>query len=707
MFFRSSQSGKISNMPKKTRRKQGHRDVYLDMQELRMGLQALEDTTKAGFGAARKMKNMQITDRGGIGPRPGTVLLGTNNTNGNPVKGLYNFRKSFEQDEFLIKTYAGEMEVYSKNHSEADWFRLKNGFTSDKEFGFVTSLVNEDNEDYVIFSNRYEDYQTWNGAVTQINGALAGGETTITVDSTLTDEIFESNTATGNTSTTIDVSGAGWAASQWVNLYVHITSGAESGQIRRITANTSTQITFDALGGAPGNVTFEIRKLAFGGETGTVIYNGTTIAYTDIPSATELTVGSAHATADNAALSEVPTTYPENPKGNRFTNYLGRIVVGNVRSALARDAGGSLQGFSAGGSYFVSQINDPVDFTFAATRAAGEGDIISTPYGGGEITDVTHQEDTVYVFKERYIEAAKYTQDSNDVIQREPLKAETGSVGPVIKGSDDVYFITADKKFTSLGRVQTKDIKPQTENLGLKIKRILDNYVFGEGRGIEYKDRIYIPAKSGSTVTANDVVLVYNKRFNVFEGIWDLSVNYMQEFNEGLYMGDSLSSNVYQMLTGHADVEGDDRFPISASYATHFFNLTASHSNLQAMNSIYLEGYIRGGTSITFELWKDFSSNAFLEFDFGGTEEQFLDGEELSAFLGAESLGLSPIGSIGEQDPDGRRHFYFRVYFPFQYGNHFSIGFKSSGTDDDYEMTRIGLGMKESVSTDTNRVKST
>lgn len=679
--------------------------IYIDFEKFKLGLYALEDTTKAPFGAARIMTNMQVTDRGGISPRLGTELLGTLNNGSTGVRGLYNFRKSYDENEYLVKAYDDELEFYSKNHSSADWARLKNGFTVDKEFGFASSLVNVDNEDYLLFCNRFEPYQRWRGSVTLLNGALVGGETSVVVDSTITNEIFESKTATSNSATTLDVSTAAWAASQWVNLYVYITSGAHSGKVRKITANTTTQITFDTLTTAPGNCTFEIRKLAFPA-SGNIIYNGTVIAYTAIDTATSFTVASAHASADNVAVAIVPDEYPANPRGNRIANLLSRVVVGNVRSAMARDSGGSLQGFSSGGSYFVSKIINPVDFGFAATRLAGEGDIVSTPYGGGEINDVATQEDTAYIFKSHYIESVKYSQDANDLANRVPLKAGVGSAGPVIKGTDDIYFMTEDKKFTSIGRVSTKDILPQTDNIGFKIKRLLDTYGFGTGRGIESNDMIYIPAKSSVTETNNDILIVYNKTNQSFDGIWDIHANFLERFDGETYFGESNTPNAYKLNIGHADVVGTTRYPISSRYATHFMNLTGSHSNSQALNSLYFEGYIKGGTEITFKTWKDFSSSALIEFKFAGTEEGLLDGQEFSAFLGGSPISLHPMGAVSEADEEGRRHFFFRVYFPFQYGNHFSVGFESDGVDLDYEVSRFGLGLAESVTVDSNRIKS-
>ncbi len=684
--------------------KASRREVYIDFENFALGLWSLQDTTKAPFGSARTMTNMQVTDRGGIAPRPGTVLLGTKNTTPSPTRGLYNFRKSFDQDQFLIKAYDDELEVYSLNHSAAGWWRLKNGFTADKEFGFVSSLVNNDSQDKCIFCNRYEPYQTWIGAVTLLDGALVGGETTIVVDSVLTEEVFYSGTATSNSATTIDVSTAPWAADQFVNMYVHILAGAESGKIRLITANTTSQITFDTLGGGPGNVAFEIRLNAFPA-TGTLIVGGNTLAYTAIPTATSFTTSAAVATADNAAVSLVPTEYKEAPRGNRLTNYLGRIVVGNVRSAIARGSGGARQGYASGGSYFVSKINTPTDFSYAATRVAGEGDIIGTPYGGGEITDVVAQEDTAYVLKPRYIESVKYSQDANDLAVREPLKAEVGAITPTIKGSDDVYFISNDNKLTSIGRTLAKDIKPQTTNMGFKIKRLLDSYTFDFGRGIEYKDLVFIPAKSDSSSSYNDLLVVYSKTTDSFWGIWDIPANFLEQFNNKLYYGDSVLPNIYEMFNGTSDVDGADRYAIGAQYATQFMNLTPSDGSLQAINGMYYEGYINGDTVITFKVWKDFENEPFLQFDFSGTETEFQSGEALTAFLGGTPISLRPHGALSVADTEGRRHFYFRIYFPFQYGYHFSLGLESSGTDFDYEVTRMGMLLKTTVTSDATKIK--
>lgn len=688
--------------------------VVIDIENFKHGFQDLNDTTRAPIGSLRIMKNAQVTNKGGVAPREGVTLVGTNNTSASVCRGFYAYQKSFGTDEFLIKAYDDELEVYSKNHTTAGWFRIKSGFTADKEFGFITSLVNTDNEDYVIGCNRFDPQFRWTGAVTQLNGALSGGETAVTVDSTIGSDVYEAQTATSNSATSVTVSTVTWAADQWINFYVYILAGTHSGKIRKITDNDATSLTFDTLGSGPGNVAFRIVRPMFPA-TGTLIYNGTTIAYTAIPTATTFTVASAHAGSDNDMVTLAPTEYPALPRGNRFTNYLGRIITGNVRSAMARDSGGALSGFSSGGSVFVSKLLNPFDYSFTATRVAGEGDIIATPYGGGEITDVVHQEDSAYIIKANYIEQLQYSQDSNDLAIRTPLKAEIGSNGKVLKASDDIYFVTADKRITSIGRVRAKDLTPQTENIGLAVQNFLNNCGIDDlGRGKEIENKLYFPLKSDPDQTYNDILLIYNKaNGGYFEGIWDLPVFAIDEMNNDFYFAESNSANVYKMFNGeHADITGttgtDDRYPIVSEVATHFMNLTASKSNLQAMSGIFIEGYIRAGTSVQYNLFKDFETSAFFTLTFTtDSETGLLDGEESSVFLGSSPLALHPLAaSFSDPGADGRRHFSFRQYFPYTYGNYFSVGYVSSAAENDIETTRWGLIIKEDPAIKVSKIRN-
>jgi|2_EtaG_2_1085320.scaffolds.fasta_scaffold02545_2 hypothetical protein len=682
--------------------------LTIQQDQFSRGLQLLNDDSKAPFGSARKMLNCMITDRGGIAPRPGTALVGSHNTSASVVRGLYNFRKSKSNPDILIKTYDDEVEYYHPTLRE--WARLKDGFTTDKEFDFTYSLVNTDNDDFSYFNNQFEEYQRWSGAYTQLNGVLSGGETEITVDSVLNAQIYESQTATSNSATTVDVSTASWSTDMFKNFYIYFPS---TGKIRLITANTGTQITFATLGAGPGNIAFEIRQLDFP-ISGSIIYNGTVIAYTTLDVATEFPVTSAHAGADNAPVAVVPTAYVAAPRGNRIDVLRGRVYVGNVRSALSRDSSGNLQASTQAGSVFVSKLLDPTTFTFSASRVAGEGDMLNIAYGGGDVTDLQGFEDEMAIYKRDYIELVKYTEDVNDTAIRTPLKTGVGSVGRVIKGTDDHYFMTQDKKYTSLGRVRAKDTTPQSENLGYSVKRLLDTYDHDGFTGKEFNNRI-ISTHQSEDATKNDVMLVYNKKTKTFEGIWDLGANNLEMFQENnvdapeLLYGESNGANVWKMFQDKkADVrDSSTELPYSAIWQSNFFNVLPIKSNVQAINSFAVEGYIAVNTTFTCKLFKDFESDSSVSFEFGGVEDDFMQGTlDLGRFFGSHPFATEPTGTISAPDADGRRRFSFIVYFPYQYCQYLSTEFSSTGIDQNWEIIRASYGLKESISTRTSNTKT-
>lgn len=559
----------------------------VDIEKFDNGLWLGVDSTKAPFGSAQIMNNMLISDRGGLTKRPGTELLGTLSTTASGCKGIYNFKKSDGTTEIPLRAYSTYLQFY--HPTLLDWYTLDSGYTSGQEFGFKESLVNTDNADYLYWCNRTENYRRWSGFILETNGALVGAETTITTTSIFTDEVYKTLTTDSSNTTTLVCASGTFVADQWNNYWVKITSGAYADQIAKITDTSTTSLTIDpAITGLTGAVSFQIR-FTEAGTTGTIYVNGTSVAYTDIPTEYTFTVASAPATPDDSPVTIVPTQYADAPKGDILESHLGRMIVGNVRSALSLDSSGNTQGSQSPSSYYVSRLDNPILFTFAATRAAGEGDIISVPYGGGNITDVVDQEDSFYVFKKDYIEAASYSQDTLDIIQRVPLKQGVGSIYRTVKGKDDIYFVTNRNEITTIGRTASKDILPQTANIGYVIKRYLDDVDFSEMRGKEHKDRVYFSYKEKTTDSYKNRVLVRNKETESFEGIWFLPAFGFMEYKTDLYYGDSKTPNVYKMLIGTDDVQGDNRFGISSQWLSNYFNLSASNLELQEVSAYAVE----------------------------------------------------------------------------------------------------------------------
>lgn len=85
--------------------------------------------------------------------------------------------------------------------------------------------------------------------------AFATGGVTNNTDSRLVspyllDVNYDSSTATGGTTTTLVDAAKTWTVNQWANYQVRITGGTGRGQVRVITSNTATTLTF-ATGTAP------------------------------------------------------------------------------------------------------------------------------------------------------------------------------------------------------------------------------------------------------------------------------------------------------------------------------------------------------------------------------------------------------------------------------------------------------------------------
>lgn len=108
---------------------------------------------------------------------PSTATLSTTLS---PTTSAWTFHKR-DGEQILVRAYGANLEWFDET-SQA-WVNLGNAYTS-ADFGFAEMNINTDAVSYLYFGNAVEDWSRWTGAHTNLNGALAGAEATITVDST-------------------------------------------------------------------------------------------------------------------------------------------------------------------------------------------------------------------------------------------------------------------------------------------------------------------------------------------------------------------------------------------------------------------------------------------------------------------------------------------------------------------------------------------
>lgn len=148
-----------------------------------LGLMTRQEPQKIPLGAASDLKNVVFDSGGAVGPRQGFAIFGNETAGvGEILFGdTYIRRDGFE---IPIAGFDDGSTVTLRWYSSVSntWELLKSGWTTNKRasiYSFNTSSV-----DAVRISNGTDNVLGWTGAVTNLNGALAGGEATITVDDT-------------------------------------------------------------------------------------------------------------------------------------------------------------------------------------------------------------------------------------------------------------------------------------------------------------------------------------------------------------------------------------------------------------------------------------------------------------------------------------------------------------------------------------------
>lgn len=638
------------------------------------------DPTDLPLGAAQSGQNVMLTDDNKIASSLGAELFGAANTDATPVVSAHTFKRA-DGTEIPLRTASTVVEYY--HEGTAAWENLASSFTTGRLFGWETyneALSNDGGRigSYVYGCNNLEPYFRWSGAYTMLNGALAGGEATITVDSVLEDKVFYSGTASAVSTTTVDISPAEWGTDLWNSFYVLITSGASAGRIEKITATTTTRITFNTLSGLSGTPTFQIRLPKFP-DSGTIRIGTTDVTYSSMEMSTTFnTCSNTPAASDNAAVCQAITKYATAPRGDILRSLNERMYV------AARDKS----------SVFTSAVGDATSFTFSSPRAAGEGDLIDFVEGGGALTGMGVHEDTMHILKPNVIKQLDFTQDANDLANTSPV-ITSPQVGPlyplgVFNVDNALFFAAGNGGIKTVERIESIDFQ-QTKQLSDPIRPTVNDADFSTAAGIFFGERAYIAAKETSSSAFNDIVFVYNYQKKAWElPRVGLNISCFFIYNNELYGGSSLNKEVFKLETGHSIVRSTTKYPIKASWTSGSHTFENPFGMMRA-NSLYVEGYLTANTELTVTLSYEYRGvGQQISGTISGTDDDYLLEIPSDAGLGLIPLGVGSLGA-GSETPDNLLK--FRVYFTFSEVPAYEIAvtFESDGEDQNWEVLRYGF----------------
>ena len=131
------------------------------------------------------LENVVFDGQGSFAVRKGYQLMGNRLTSAGSILRLWTFRRAIIDDEILIRQRAQTLEYYHTGTLQWETLPHVGTITTNTKVGFANYTSSSDTVDYVYFCDGSGiALQRWDGAFTMLDGALAGGEGTITVDST-------------------------------------------------------------------------------------------------------------------------------------------------------------------------------------------------------------------------------------------------------------------------------------------------------------------------------------------------------------------------------------------------------------------------------------------------------------------------------------------------------------------------------------------
>ena len=194
------------------------------------------------------------------------------------------------------------------------------------------------------------------------------------------------------------------------------------------------------------------------------------------------------------------------------------------------------------------------DFTYSATRLAGEGDIIPQGDKSSPLMSIESYGDTDYCLHEKITWGLTLTNDdtnANNNIWREKMGIPNWRAA--VATGNGVYFIDDSDEENPKFRLATIDPGGSTQIIPISISEniTLEDYRFASAASIEFGDLIIFTCRH-KNYTYNNRMFVYNKKYKSFD-LLDYFVSCFAIYNGSLYGGDSISNNVYQLFSGLDD----------------------------------------------------------------------------------------------------------------------------------------------------------
>jgi hypothetical protein len=252
--------------------------------------------------------------------------------------------------------------------------------------------------------------------------------------------------------------------------------------------------------------------------------------------------------------------------GETFTDNGDGTLTGSLGSTATIDyTTGAYSGLGVGTATYRwaddSSTNGIANFSFSATRVAGEGFILSQALGGDfqNLMSLNGKEYCLHKTATWVVNISADDLTATNLIYRS--KVGISNHRAACETADGIYYVDDidqnDIHFRILRlEYQSTEVIPTSISKQFKIADIkvgvnLNNYRFDSAASIEFGDYVLFACRTKDS-SVNNRVLIYNK-VNRFIDVLDYYVSCFAIYNGTLIAGDSVTDNVYTLFSGVDD----------------------------------------------------------------------------------------------------------------------------------------------------------
>lgn len=283
-----------------------------------------------------------------------------------------------------------------------------------------------------------------------------------------------------------------------------------------------------------------------------------------------------------------------------------------------------------------SNVGGITDFTFSATRLAGEGDIISQEYLGEPIQNVLVFEGKYYSWKKTCVYELDLTNDDTNATNK-VYRSDIGipSLRSCIStGKGMIYLDTANPSKPILSILQRNPIGGNLEPINLTPLFAWENYLNTNCLVDTWGENIILSLATDDSTYNNRLFLVnVNQKYSV--DISYYGCNTSAKDSGLLYIGDSLTDSVYEIFSGFDD--------LGNTIENYWDGKDEKYNSeiLKRFRYIWIKGLIDPAQSI--EVWCNFDESGFTQLGTILGTGNYVDYSDPQT-IGSNMLGTTTLG---------------------------------------------------------------